>query len=472
MASSMESVSQRVRATLESLGSEERQQFLEEKKKVLEGKVGDSPLLDQLCCLRVVMTELAEGQEQALTEFETTLERRMKMRGGWRKSIIRKVTGEYESPMPWLHPIRLARAALDPVRDELEAAVAHPDGQHDPEAWYLLATTRMARADIAGATEAAGRALTNARDLDQADQSEALVRYLRDGFGTIEVFAPDDGVVARIDLQLQSLVLDANAQALAASLRDMAHEKDTLPRSFTVPAGTWLIEGESVDVIANTAVRVPVDPRSTAVALLDNAELEIGLALAGWQGDVVGDLFPAPALRSALGWRVGVFEVAATASWAPQTYRRRDGSSETRAGAGSVGVRVGVPIPGLAPWVVRPAVTGRLAWVPGIELGCVHDTDTSFSCTQGGDADLLLYQTGWAWTPGGSLTIARIDRTKPFAMGFGVEGAVEGALGTLAKSGVADREDDGAAITFSMPEHERPWRAIGWSATASLFVAF
>lgn len=136
MASSMESVSERVRAALESLGSEERQGFLDEKKKVLERQVGDSPLLDQLCLLRVVMKMLAEGQEQALTDFETTLEGKMKMRGGWRKSIIRKVPGEYESPMPWLHPFKLAREELQPLEQELEAAVAK--GETEERDWASI----------------------------------------------------------------------------------------------------------------------------------------------------------------------------------------------------------------------------------------------------------------------------------------------------------------------------------------------
>jgi hypothetical protein len=132
MASSMESVSEQVRATLESLSAEGRQRFLNEKQKYAERQVGESPLLDQLCCLRVVMTELAEGQEQALTEFETTLERRMKMRGGWRKSVIRKVTGEYESPMPWMHPFKLAREGLQPLEQDWEAAIAKGEtGERD-----------------------------------------------------------------------------------------------------------------------------------------------------------------------------------------------------------------------------------------------------------------------------------------------------------------------------------------------------
>ena len=67
---------------------------------------------------------MSEGYARALRDFEAMLEQRIGMRPGWRKSLSRKVAGEYESPMPWLHPFRLAREALDPVQEELEAAVA------------------------------------------------------------------------------------------------------------------------------------------------------------------------------------------------------------------------------------------------------------------------------------------------------------------------------------------------------------
>ena len=123
MASSMDSVSENTRATLESLSSEDQQLFLEERGKVRERGVGGSPLLDQLCCLRLIMTRLAEGHEVALNAFDETLGDKVKRRAGWRKSVIRKLSGEYESPMPWMHPFKLAREELQPLEERLEAAV-------------------------------------------------------------------------------------------------------------------------------------------------------------------------------------------------------------------------------------------------------------------------------------------------------------------------------------------------------------
>jgi hypothetical protein len=109
---------------LESIGPEERKRFLGERRRLLADPREESPLLDQLCLLRALMAELSAGYARALEAFDAALERRVRMRPGWRKSLARKVDGEYESPMPWLHPFRLAREALVPMQDELEAALA------------------------------------------------------------------------------------------------------------------------------------------------------------------------------------------------------------------------------------------------------------------------------------------------------------------------------------------------------------
>jgi hypothetical protein len=124
MAASIDSVSDAVRATLQTLSRQDQSLFLEEKDRYLERPVDDSPLLDQLCCLRVVMTRLSEGYAAALRRFEEGLAAKTEMPGGWRKSVTRKLPGEFESPMPWLHPFKLAREDLRPLEEEWEAALA------------------------------------------------------------------------------------------------------------------------------------------------------------------------------------------------------------------------------------------------------------------------------------------------------------------------------------------------------------
>jgi hypothetical protein len=133
MTASMDSVAENTRAMLESLSSEDRQLFLEEKGRALESGVRNSPLLDQLCCLRLIRTRLGEGHEVALHAFDENLAEKVRMRTGWRRSIIRKRTDEYESPMPWMHPFKLAREELRPLEERLEAAVGRGETEElDP----------------------------------------------------------------------------------------------------------------------------------------------------------------------------------------------------------------------------------------------------------------------------------------------------------------------------------------------------
>ena len=66
-------------ALLAKLGSEDRKLFFEERERLLEGRGVQSPLLDQLCLVRVVLARLSEGHARALavtSAAESPLQRR------------------------------------------------------------------------------------------------------------------------------------------------------------------------------------------------------------------------------------------------------------------------------------------------------------------------------------------------------------------------------------------------------------
>jgi hypothetical protein len=129
MAASLDSVCESVRAMLAELADEDRRRFLEERDRCREQGLSEGSLLDQLCCVRLVVSRLAEGYAEALAGFEERLDQRSGMPGGWRKSMARKAPAEYESPMPWLHPFRLAKEDLEPLEEELRDAVARGETQ-------------------------------------------------------------------------------------------------------------------------------------------------------------------------------------------------------------------------------------------------------------------------------------------------------------------------------------------------------
>jgi hypothetical protein len=124
MTSSIDEVCAPVRDLLADLSSEDQRLFLEEQDLCLSQRANDGQLLDQLCCLRVVLTRLSQGYALALARFEEGLEAKASMSGGWRNSVTRKTADEYESPMPWLHPFKLARDELEPLERRLQEALA------------------------------------------------------------------------------------------------------------------------------------------------------------------------------------------------------------------------------------------------------------------------------------------------------------------------------------------------------------
>jgi hypothetical protein len=123
MTSSMDQVSEKLGLKVDNLDPEDRRLFFENKDEYLKHQIIDSPLLDQLCSVHLIMTRLSEGYERALAEFEERLEERTASPEGWRKSLTSKTLEELESPMPWLHPFKLAKEELKPLSEALETAV-------------------------------------------------------------------------------------------------------------------------------------------------------------------------------------------------------------------------------------------------------------------------------------------------------------------------------------------------------------
>lgn len=360
----------------------------------------------------------------------------------------------------------------DDAEEQLVFATEHPDGQHDPLAWYLLSTTRIALGDVTGARIAAGRAQTNARTIEQAEQASDLVQYLQTTYGELVLTGPE-GTSARVDLVLTSMLFDAQAQETALVVRDVGRAKGLLPRTIGLPAGSWLVNDVPVDIVAGESLTMRVPDGggpSGVVTAFDQSEIELGLGIAGWQGKTTEALFPAPQLTVAMSWPLGPIEFAVTATWQPQTYLRRDDQLEGSALGGGAGVRLGVPLSNAEPWIFRPALTYRMAWIPGMELSCLRQTD-AFSCSQGGPADLLLYGVGRAHVPGIELALARIERRRTFSVGFGLRASAERAFGVVPGGGLAQPLSDGTDVRYTTDPDDRRFTATGWSVSTLVLLA-
>jgi len=106
------------------MSTEDQSLFTETKRRFMEREIADSPLLDQVCWVRLIGTRLREAFTEVLSAYKAKLRSRIDMPGGWRKSTTTKSSGEFESPMPWLHPFKLAADDLQSLEEELTSAAS------------------------------------------------------------------------------------------------------------------------------------------------------------------------------------------------------------------------------------------------------------------------------------------------------------------------------------------------------------
>ena len=116
--------SEDIRSALIRLSREDQQLFSDTREKYAKNVIGDGPLLDQICWLRLIMIRLRENFSSALSAYEEGLKDRINKPGGWRKLRTIKLSGEFESPMPWLHPFKLAANGIQSLEEELVSAVS------------------------------------------------------------------------------------------------------------------------------------------------------------------------------------------------------------------------------------------------------------------------------------------------------------------------------------------------------------
>ena len=126
MASGNESRSD-INKMMGELSSDDQRLFRQYRDELLKEQIKESPLLDQLCWVKLVRSRLSDSYAKVLSAYQEKLAQRTMMPGSWRKSRTIKSPGEFESPMPWLHPFKMAGEALAPLEEELDRAVASGD---------------------------------------------------------------------------------------------------------------------------------------------------------------------------------------------------------------------------------------------------------------------------------------------------------------------------------------------------------
>ncbi len=367
----------------------------------------------------------------------------------------------------------LKKAWYEDAAEQLELAVKTDDGEIDPEAWFLLAKVRYELCDLNGARFAVDRALVHSRDQTQALQTLELQNYLNERFGYVQLTAPYGGMATHIEVELQSVIFDPDLKNWLQRLLAKLDDEVTLPTVLGLPTGRYTINGMDVEILAGQEVVVAPPLQGSTPASLQTVEVEVGFGGTVWIGPTVGNILPSPTTQLSAGLPLGVLVVGAMAEWTPTPYRTRIDQVEFAAGSFSVGVRVGVEVPGTQPVVIRPSLVYRYGSLPGIEVGC-SEGDAEWVCFSGDTApsQLVVYTSGKVHIPGVEIAALYRDRSRARGLGFGVKGSGEFALGTLPAQDTAQRLSDAGPIDYRVDPATRPVQAMGIRVLGAVSYAF
>ena len=195
---------------------------------------------------------------------------------------------------------------------QLSLAVAHPDGRLDPEAWFLLARVRFELADLPGARDAADHALTQSRDDEQARQTEELLTFLQQRFGSLQLISTRAGVSTKIDVVLTSVLLDPQLKAYYTQIAGRLKEPVVLPLEIGLPAGSYTINEQVIQVGSGSAQSVPI---ALSALGLQTTELTISGGFGTWMGPQATHLLPSPGTELGVHVPFGTFVVGARGGW-------------------------------------------------------------------------------------------------------------------------------------------------------------
>ena len=345
--------------------------------------------------------------------------------------------------------------------EQLELAIRTEDGTLDPEAWFLLATVRYKLAQLSEAREAADRALVNSRSADQTRQAEEFLNFLDEQFGIVELTPPRPGVATRLHVELKSVIFDPQLKEYFTQLTGRLEEKITLPYALGLPAGSYAINGETIEIEAGGQAAHDVAIRGGGPTGLQLLEMETSFGVQALFGEATSLPVPMPQLELGLSQPFGLFFAGAMASWTIHPIRTPGGILVAPNGW-SAGAKLGVHPGSQELLSLRPAIAGRYGAFPGIRLGCDRGSaPAECALPSGAEGTRDAYAVGRGAMVGGELAVLYGDRTRRHGLSAGLKTAVDGLWGSLPEEGALLDEAGGEGRSYRIVSEDRSWSAVG-----------
>lgn len=313
--------------------------------------------------------------------------------------------------------LHLRRNWYEAADEELRAALEAPGGLDRFEvcwlasevAWQLLDAHRAA--DLA---EAAAQAAPSRAEREMASQRAVQIRA---GFGELVVHAPHAGMASRLQLESTGLVVNPDWKHFINRASVRWRERTSLPVRVDLPAGSYLINGQAVQVAAGQEVSVALPMRALGrrgLSALQVTRLEAAAGMRAYFGEDAKHLLPSPALQLSVTQPIGSLLVGGVGRLSGSSRLNQSAQVVQEDPVSDVFGRVGV----------EAALAGALSVRPWLRLGFGQFAPMTSDC----HAQACEQPTS-AWTGGAELAIEYREAGRTTAMGTGVSFIAEQSWG-------------------------------------------
>jgi len=150
-----------------------------------------------------------------------------------------------------------------------EAAMARSSeaGRSDPVAWALSARLARLQGDIVGARCLAAAAIDLHKSGAATEQARALLRELDRSFGYLTVYTEGDAATTTLRIDPPRLFSSAELKAYTLDQVARHRERQALPVRLALPAGAYVINGQSITVVPGEAQEMVLSASRTRPAL-------------------------------------------------------------------------------------------------------------------------------------------------------------------------------------------------------------
>ena len=362
----------------------------------------------------------------------------------------------------------------DDARAELEAALALPGGSEHYELHRLAHDVAWELLDVPWASEMAEGAARLATDERARQEAQALADSYSSRFGLVTIEGPHQGMSSRLQLELTSVLFDAELKRFVSRMGLAVREKRPLPLTIGLPVGSYLVNGASVQVIGGEETRLSLPMNqlgARGLAALQVTRLEVAGGIATHLGEDTKALLPTSIVHLAVTQPIGPVLTGLFVESGMQPVTSPEGQRHSLGGMYSLGARVGVELSGRAPVSLRPSATLRTGRQPGIPVDCL-EVSGALDCTvSSAEADVRVHAPGALWAPGLELSVDYREGGRTTALGTGVKILADQAFGRLPSDldvSWAHEAPDPPPLT----NLERTWTATHLRVLANISFAF